>query len=82
VTVDADGFLYVATRIGLQIFDQPGRLTAIIDKPHGGTLANATFGGPNLDTLYVAAGDKVYRRVIRRKGVWPWQPARPPQPRL
>jgi sugar lactone lactonase YvrE/enterochelin esterase-like enzyme len=82
VTVDADGFLYVATRIGLQVFDQPGRLTAIIDKPHGGPLANATFGGPNLDTLYVAAGAKVFRRVIRRKGVWPWQPAKPPQPRL
>jgi len=82
VTVDAEGFVYVATRLGLQVFDQPGRLTAIIDKPHPGALANATFGGPNLDTLYVAAGDKVFRRVIRRKGVWPWTPVKPPQPRL
>jgi sugar lactone lactonase YvrE/enterochelin esterase-like enzyme len=82
VTVDSEGFLYVATRLGLQVFDQPGRLTAIIDKPHPGPLANATFGGPELDTLYVAAGDKVFRRVVRRKGVWPWQPVKPPQPRL
>jgi sugar lactone lactonase YvrE len=82
VTVDGEGYLYVATRLGLQVFDQPGRLTAIIDKPHAGALANATFGGPHLDTLYVAAGDKVFRRVVRRKGVWPWRPVKPPQPRL
>lgn len=30
VTVDGEGYLYVATRLGLQVFDQPGRLTAII----------------------------------------------------
>lgn len=82
LTVDGEGYLYVATRLGLQVFDQPGRLTAIIDKPHAGVLANAVFGGPNLDTLYVAAGDKIFRRVVRRKGVWPWQPVKPPQPRL
>jgi sugar lactone lactonase YvrE/enterochelin esterase-like enzyme len=82
LTVDADGFLYVATRLGLQVLDQPGRVTAIIEKPHPGTLANAVFGGPNLDTLYVAAGDKVYRRVVRRRGVWPWHLVKPPQPRL
>jgi sugar lactone lactonase YvrE/enterochelin esterase-like enzyme len=82
LTVDAEGYLYVATKLGLQVLDQPGRVTAIIDKPHAGTLANAVFGGPNLDTLYVAAGDRVYRRQVRRKGVWPWQPVKPPQPRL
>jgi sugar lactone lactonase YvrE len=82
LTVDADGYLYVATRLGLQVFDQPGRVTAIVEKPHAGTLANAVFGGPDLDTLYVAAGDKVFRRVVRRKGAWPWQPVKPPQPRL
>jgi sugar lactone lactonase YvrE/enterochelin esterase-like enzyme len=82
LTVDAEGYLYVATALGVQVFDQPGRLAAVIEKPHGGPLANAVFGGPDLDTLYVAAGDKVFRRVLRRKGVWPWQPVKPPQPRL
>jgi gluconolactonase len=82
LTVDAEGYLYVATRLGLQVFDQPGRLAAIIDRPPSRALANAVFGGPGLDTLYVAAADKVFRRVVRRKGVWPWQPLKPPQPRL
>ena len=82
LTMDAEGYLYVATRLGLQVFDQPGRLAAIIDRPTSRALANAVFGGPGLDTLYVAAADKVFRRVVRRKGVWPWQPLKPPQPRL
>jgi sugar lactone lactonase YvrE len=45
-------------------------------------LSNVVFGGPNLDTVYVTAGDKVFRRVVRRKGVFPWPLVKPPQPRL
>lgn len=82
MTVDSDGFLYVATRIGLQICDQPGRVMAILSKPHSGPLSNVIFGGPQLDTLYVTAGDRVFRRPAKRHGVWPWQPVKPPQPRL
>jgi sugar lactone lactonase YvrE len=82
LTVDAEGYLYVATKLGLQVFDQPGRLIAIIGRPPSRALANAVFGGPQLDTLYVAAADKVFRRVVRRRGAWPWQPVKPPQPRL
>jgi gluconolactonase len=82
MTYDTDGHLYVATRIGLQICDQPGRVVAILDKPHAGSLSNVVFGGPNLDTLYVTAGDRVFTRRIHRKGVWPWTPMKPPQPRL
>jgi len=40
------------------------------------------FGGPDLEVLYVTGGDKVYRRHLRRKGVFPWQPLKPPQPHL
>jgi len=35
-----------------------------------------------LKTLYVTAGDKVFKRVLRRKGVFPWQPVRLPRPGL
>jgi sugar lactone lactonase YvrE/enterochelin esterase-like enzyme len=82
MTVDSDGFLYVTTRLGVQILDQAGRVNAILNKPNPGWLANVVFGGPNLDTLYVTAGESVYKRQLRRKGVWPWQPVKPPQPRL
>jgi sugar lactone lactonase YvrE/enterochelin esterase-like enzyme len=82
IKVDSDGYLYVATRIGLQICDQPGRVVAIFDKPQSGPLSNVVFGGPGMQTLYVTAGDKVFKRPIRRKGVTSWSPVTPPRPRL
>jgi sugar lactone lactonase YvrE/enterochelin esterase-like enzyme len=82
MTVDSEGHLYVATRLGVQICDQPGRVVAIMDKPHAGALSNVVFGGPKLEWLYVTAGDRVYRRHLRRQGTWPWTKVRPPQPRL
>jgi len=72
----------VATNEGLQVCDQPGRVTAIIGKPQPRALANVVFGGPDLDTLYVAAEDRIYRRVVRRRGVFPWRIEPLPKPRL
>ena len=82
MTVDTDGHLYVATRLGVQICDQPGRVVGIISKPHAGSLSNVVFGGPGLDWLYATAGDRVYRRQIRRKGFFPWTVVKPPKPGL
>jgi gluconolactonase len=82
MTVDTEGHLYVATRLGLQVCDQPGRVVGIIGKPHAGSLSNAVFGGPGLDWIYATAGDRVYRRLVRRKGFFPWETIRPPKPGL
>ena len=82
MTVDTEGRLYIASGIGPQIFDQPGRLNGIVNKPQPGSLSNVVFGGPNLQTLYVTAGDKVFRRKVRSKGVNAWTLVKPPRPRL
>jgi gluconolactonase len=82
MTVDTDGYLYVTTRTGIQVCDQPGRVTAIINKPQSGPISNVVFAGPDLQTLYVTAGDKVFRRHVRRKGTLPWAPLKPPVPGL
>lgn len=82
MTVDDQGFLYVATRLGVQVCDQPGRVVGIIRKPHAGSLSNVCFGGPDLDILYATAGDRVFRRRMRRKGVVAWKPVMPPKPGL
>src|SRR5260221_2882999 len=82
MTVDSEGQLYVATRIGVQICDQAGRVVGIINKPQPGALSNAVFGGADLQTLYVKASDKVYPRHPPRKGVIPWTPVKPPAPGL
>ncbi len=80
--VDTEGHLWVATRIGVQICDQPGRVVGIINKPQPGPLSNLVFAGPDHDWLFVTAGDKVFKRHLRRKGVNTWAPLKPPQPRL
>jgi len=82
MAVDREGFLYVASALGVQVFDQPGRLNAILSGPPGAAPSRIVFGGPQLDTLYAAAGDKLFLRTLRRKGVWPGQPVKPPMPRL
>lgn len=82
MSMDTEGHLYVATRIGVQVCDQPGRVVAILGKPHSGALSNVTFGGADMQTLFVTAGDRVYKRRVTRKGVSPWTVIKPPQPRL
>ena len=79
---DTQGHLYVTTRLGLQICDQPGKVVGIIAKPQETSLSNVVFGGPDLQTLYVTSRDKVYRRQVRRKGVVSWEAVKPPQPGL
>jgi hypothetical protein len=39
------------------------------------------LGGPDFQTLYVTASDKVFRRRVKRKGTLSWQPVKPPMPR-
>jgi sugar lactone lactonase YvrE/enterochelin esterase-like enzyme len=82
MTVDTEGFLYVATRLGIQIADPAGRTVGILNKPQSGDPSNVVFGGSDFQTLYVTSGDKVFRRWIRRKGALPWVAAKPPKPRL
>ncbi len=79
---DRDGRLYIATRLGIQICDQPGRVTCIIPSP-GGRVTGLSFGGENLDVLYACCGDKVYRRALKVQGVEPFQaPVKPAAPHL
>jgi sugar lactone lactonase YvrE/enterochelin esterase-like enzyme len=82
MTVDSLGYLYVATELGIQVCDQPGRVVAIINPPPAGQLSGIVFGGPDLQDLYVVAGDRIFRRHVLRKGILPWVPQKPPVPQL
>jgi gluconolactonase len=82
MTMDTDGHLYVATRLGIQICDQAGRVVAILNNPQGMQPSNCRFGGPGLDYLYTTNREKVFRRKLRRKGLRTWTAMKPPQPRL
>lgn len=84
VTITADGSLLVASKLGVQVFDQPGRAHVILRRPRRmGRLSNCVFAGPSMDVLYVTSGPNVYRRKTAMKGFAPWQDAVvPPKPRL
>lgn len=82
IRVDRAGRLYVTTRLGLQVCDQPGRVTCIIPTPNG-KVANLAFGGPGFDILYATCGDKVYKRKVKVKGANAYEkPFKPETPRL
>ena len=83
VAMDQSGRLYVTTRMGIQILDQLGRVHLILEKPDKGWLSNVTFGGVNLDVLYVTCGEKVYKRRLNAKGASTVKGAvKPPRPNL
>ena len=79
---DRDGRLWVATRMGLQVCDQAGRVNAIIPTPNGKS-SNLCFGGPNFDTVYVTANEKVYSRKVKVRGANGFEtPIKPKAPGL
>jgi sugar lactone lactonase YvrE len=81
---DTAGRIYVASRIGIQIMDQLGRVNAIITTPpSNGQTSNMCFGGPGFNILYVSCGDKVYRRKLNTRGQNTFdKPYRSTNPRL
>jgi enterochelin esterase-like enzyme/sugar lactone lactonase YvrE len=80
--VDTLGQAYWATGLGIQFCEQNGRCAGILSKPERGNLGNFVFGGKDLNWLYVAEGDKLYRRETKSKGVAAWSPVKPPRPPL
>jgi sugar lactone lactonase YvrE/predicted alpha/beta superfamily hydrolase len=82
IKVDRNGLLYVATRLGIQICDQAGRVNFIIPTPNG-RCTNLVLGGEKFDTLYATCNDKVYKRKLNATGANAWDvPSKPPAPRL
>lgn len=78
--VDTDGRLYVASRLGVQVCDQAGRVNVILPTP-AETAHDLVFGGETRDTLYVIAGNKLFKRKLKIHGAFnaaaPSKPAAP-----
>ena len=83
MVADTNGSVYIATALGVQVFDQIGKCHAIIPAPARGSLSSVKFGGANLDELYVTNAGKVFKRKVKTKGVVSWKPPiKPAPPRL
>ena len=73
LAVDTHGNLYVATRMGIQVCDQNGRVRAILPLPtRRGSARSLCFGGEHFDVLYVTDGTEVFTRRLKVRGFAPW----------
>lgn len=69
MTSDEQGRFYVATTLGIQVFDPTGRECGLLprlqmDKP----LTSCALAGPGRAYLYATNGDKIYRRKVQAVG--------------
>lgn len=81
---DTAGRIYVASRIGIQVLDQLGRVNAILPLPVStAQSSNCCFAGPDFNIIYVSCGDKIYRRKLKVRGANSFDnPVKPASPRL
>jgi sugar lactone lactonase YvrE/enterochelin esterase-like enzyme len=80
--VDSAGRLYVATRLGLQVCDQAGRVNCIIPTPNG-KISNIVFGGADFDTIYISSAGGIYKRKVQAKAASSFAaPIKPEKPHL
>jgi len=68
IRVDKAGRIYVASKLGVQVFDPTGRLCGVLTNPSTERITAMTFGGPKGDHLVVACGTVIYSR--RLNAVW------------
>ncbi len=84
LAVDTLGYMWAATAMGIQVCEQPGRCSNILNAPEFSdrAMTGIAFGGPDRTWLYVTQGGRLFRRQTRRAGAVAWEPVKPPQPGL
>jgi enterochelin esterase family protein len=69
MTSDTAGRWYVASPLGVQVFDPTGRLCGVLTKPQADQpLTSCTLSGPGLGYLYVTNGNAIFRRKVQATG--------------
>ncbi len=69
MTTDAVGRYYVTSAVGIQMFDPTGRMGGVIAAPTDQPIVSVAFAGPGHSYLYVAAGDRIFRRKTKTSGI-------------
>ncbi len=74
IVMDRLGRAYVTSGIGVQVLDQLGRVNLILSPPSTEPLNGLSFGGAARQTLFVTAGDSVFRRELKTQGCFSFEP--------
>lgn len=69
VTEDSIGQVYFATAIGVQVCEANGRVAQILNPSEHGKISSLAFAGKDLNWLYVADANRLFRRPVKVKGV-------------
>ncbi|MEY2599779.1 MAG: Gluconolactonase precursor [Verrucomicrobiota bacterium] len=65
MATDRAGRYYVTSALGVQIFDPTGRMCGVLERPNSNRpVTSCALAGRGLDTLYVANGDRLWRRKL------------------
>ena len=67
MTIDVHGNIYVATLMGLQIFDSSGKFVGIVHFPI--RPVSAVFGGDDMQTIYCTCATRLYSIRTNVKGL-------------
>jgi len=67
MTIDVHGNIYVATAMGLQIFDDRGEFIGMVDFPI--RPVSAVFGGDDMQTIYCTCATRLYSIRTKVKGL-------------
>ncbi len=67
MTIDENGGIYVATYMGVQVFDPRGKFLGIVNTPT--YPVSCCFGGDDMKTLFMVSYDKIYRIKTNVKGL-------------
>jgi len=67
MTIDENGGIYVATYMGVQVFNPRGEFLGIINTPT--YPVSCCFGGDDMTTLYMVSYDKIYRIKTNVRGL-------------
>ncbi len=83
IAIDAESRCYIASKLGIQVLDQLGRVNLILNRPSSSAITGLTFGSNTFDCLYATCGEKVFRKSLKTKGLVTFEdPIQPPKPRL
>lgn len=66
MAIDTMGNIYIATYLGVQIFDSKGAFIGIINLPS--FPVSVGFGGEDMQTLFIVSYDKVYKIPTHMEG--------------
>jgi enterochelin esterase family protein len=74
MTTDSVGRYFVATTLGVQVFDATGRMCGVLPRPGAQSPTSCVLSGPERCYLFITSRDRIFRRKVQATGNVFYQP--------